>query len=1118
MGASNKLSINHNNYWPIITAIALLVFIITLWCLSMGSTDLSVSPLWFTTAILLAALFSLPLRRWAALILASALALTAANLLAGAGPASGLPLTAATLLEAVFGAWLLKYALDPLDPLNGIVSWLKFFFIAVVLVPAIAAATAALFFHVPPARLAPFIIHWLTAEGVGILALTPVGILCRRPALIQMLKQKTWIEMFITALFTLAVSYLAIKLLPFPFTFAALPLFFGAIRLPRFEAFCLFLIVTVTLFFALITGFLHLNIPQIINPGLLPQMPLLIILIPAHAMAMVMYAFRVERSNILQSETRFRYAMEYSAIGMALVSLEGTWLQVNKALCRFLKYSPRQLEQLSFQEITHPDDLTTDLEQLNDLINGVIESYTLEKRYIRSDGEIVWALLAVSLVRDQHEVPLYFISQIEDITEVKHSEIVNRRLMERITLANEAGGVGIWEWNIVSDDMNWDKRMEEIYSLPPGQKATYDYWLACIIDEDRDMALQVFYKAMDERKPFSFEFRIRGPDQELRHIRLYANVLADENDRAVRMLGISLDFTSEARLTDALHEEKERLHITLDSIGDAVISMDKQMCINFMNPVAEKMTGWLQREAHGKHIDSIIRLTLGHDGPALPTLLQSQIASRQKGSSLQHSLVLHSRGGQFFDIQHNCTPLKNISGSLLGAVLVIKDVSESRHLMQQLSYNALHDDLTGLPNRANFAQHLDQALHTAIAQKRRHALVFIDLDRFKEINDRAGHAAGDALLLELGLLMQKNIRQYDCLARLGGDEFGLILPDCTQADAKKQVQRIIDAINSYSFHWEDKLYSIGGSAGITVITEENFHTKEVMTQADIACYTAKHSGRGQVILFEPELKHPGLVMQTPAISRDRVVAMMKNGELEIMAGPVAPPATPLAVGFYQLSVAVGPQEHRSLAQDVFYQSAQQQDLPLLLDHWLVDQIMEVYGAAIAHKGMTLVIPLSLAGLKDQALLDKLLSRSGSGTSPGANPLIISVSGAAFMENYPAIQAPLQRLRRQGNQLMLDQFGDNFSAFNKLPTGTIDYIKLPNRFVHSLHNSQMDEMMVTIINGHIHRLNARSIAGPAHLPAVLEKLCLLGIDMAEGDSISRAIPLTAVLDSGYAAIG
>ncbi|WP_253073383.1 EAL domain-containing protein [Sodalis ligni] len=123
-----------------------------------------------------------------------------------------------------------------------------------------------------------------------------------------------------------------------------------------------------------------------------------------------------------------------------------------------------------------------------------------------------------------------------------------------------------------------------------------------------------------------------------------------------------------------------------------------------------------------------------------------------------------------------------------------------------------------------------------------------------------------------------------------------------------------------------------------------------------------------------------------------------------------------------------------------------------------------------------------------------------------------------MENYPAIQAPLQRLRRQGNQLMLDQFGDNFSAFNKLPTGTIDYIKLPNRFVHSLHNSQMDEMMVTIINGHIHRLNARSIAGPAHLPAVLEKLCLLGIDMAEGDSISRAIPLTAMLDSGYAAIG
>ncbi|WP_213989921.1 diguanylate cyclase [Sodalis sp. dw_96] len=1117
MVAGKEFSINHKKYWLIITAIALLVFILSLMSLSQMAIEQSLSPLWFTTAALLAALFILPFRCWTGLLLGSALALIAASLLAGAALSTSLPLTVVTLLEAALGAWLLRYVLDPLDPLNGILSWLKFFLIGVVAVPAVGALTVAYFFHVPAVRLLPFVMHWLTAEGVGILALTPVGILCRRPALIKMLKQKTWIEMSLTAILSLIVSYLAIKLLPFPFTFAALPLFIGAIRLHRFEAFCLFLIVTLALYFSLTAGFLHLNIPQIINPGLLPQMPLLIILIPANAMAIVMHAFRVERSNILQSETRFRYAMEYSAIGMALVSLEGTWLQVNKSLCRFLKYSPRQLEQLSFQEITHPDDLTTDLKQLSDLVNGVIESYTLEKRYIRSDGEIVWALLAVSLVRDQHEVPLYFISQIEDITEVKQSEIINRRLMERITLANEAGGMGIWEWNIISDVMNWDKRMEEIYSLPPDQKATYDYWLACIIDEDRDMALQYFYKAMDERKPFSFEFRIQGPGQELRHIRLYANVLADENDRAVRMLGISLDFTSEARLTDALHEEKERLHITLDSIGDAVISMDKQMCINFMNPVAEKMTGWLQREAHGKHIDSILQLTLGHDGPALPTLLQSQPGFRQKASALQPSVVLHSRSGQFFDIQHNCTPLNNINGAILGAVLVIKDISESRHLMQQLSYNALHDDLTGLPNRANFAQHLDQALHTAIGQKRRHALVFIDLDRFKEINDRAGHAAGDALLLELGLLMQKNIRQYDCLARLGGDEFGLILPDCTLADAKKQVQRIIDAINSYSFHWEDKLYAIGGSAGITWITEENFHTKEVMGQADIACYTAKHSGRGQVILFEPELKHPGLVQQSdPTVNHDRIMAMLQNGDLRIMASPVAPPQTPLSIGFYQLSIT--PQELQTLGLDEFHQSAQQQDLPLQLDHWLVDQILGAYGAAIAKKGMTLAIPLSPAGLMDQKLMDKLLARRDFPGCPGVKSLIISLNGAAFMENYPAIEAPLQLLRRRGNKLMLDQFGDNFSSFNKLPAGIIDYIKLPNRFIHSLHNSQMDEMMVTIINGHIHRLNARSIAGPAHLSPVLDKLRLLGIDLAEGASVSRAIPLAVMLDNGYAAIG
>lgn len=173
-----------------------------------------------------------------------------------------------------------------------------------------------------------------------------------------------------------------------------------------------------------------------------PWLPFLMMLLPANIMTMVMYAFRAERKHITESEERFRNAMEYSAIGMALVGIEGQWLQANKALCNFLGYSQSELQSLTFQQLTWPEDLNTDLEQLQQLINGEINSYSLEKRYYTRSGEVVWALLAVSVVRHADGTPLYFIAQIEDINDLKQTEWVNKRLMERITLANRAAASG----------------------------------------------------------------------------------------------------------------------------------------------------------------------------------------------------------------------------------------------------------------------------------------------------------------------------------------------------------------------------------------------------------------------------------------------------------------------------------------------------------------------------------------------------------------------------------------------------------------------------------------------------------------------------------------------------
>jgi PAS domain S-box len=312
-------------------------------------------------------------------------------------------------------------------------------------------------------------------------------------------------------------------------------------------------------------------------------MPFVMILLPANVMTMVMYAFRAESKHIVESEERFRNAMEYSAIGMALVSTEGQWLQVNKALCQFLGYSPDEFRELTFQELTLPEDLDSDLHQRDSLVRGEINTYTMEKRYYTRQGEVVWALLAVSLVRNPDSTPLYFIAQIEDIDELKKTEQVNQRLMERITLANEAGGVGIWEWDLKPNKISWDKRMFELYGVPSHIQPTWQIWESCLVEEDREKATRKVLNSLKSTTPLMLEFRVKFKGK-IRHIRSLANRVLNKQGEVERLLGINIDMTEVKELNDALFQEKERLHITLDSIGEAVVCTDINMNINFYEP------------------------------------------------------------------------------------------------------------------------------------------------------------------------------------------------------------------------------------------------------------------------------------------------------------------------------------------------------------------------------------------------------------------------------------------------------------------------------------------------------------------------------------------------------
>ncbi|WP_158783554.1 diguanylate cyclase [Pantoea sp. BAV 3049] len=1097
--------------WANALMFGVLSFALTLFCVELIKVSGQISPLWFSTALMTILVFRQPNKLLPLQLACCVLGIAVANALVLGYSFTAIRFPLLNLAQALLGGLLLRALLDRKTPLDSLLSWSKMFVAVGLFTPLVGGLLACWMLSASGHASFRFVSIWVISESIGMLALGPVCLLWQRDYLRKAINQNQLFETLLTLLSTVVVCYCVLRYLPWPFTFVMVVLFYSAIRLPRLEAFIVFL---ATLSMMMLMLALHLLDMSSENGGVvtnMPWLPFLLAIIPSHMMALVMHSFREEKKHISESENRFRTAMEYSAIGMALVSPQGKWLQVNKSLCTLLGYQECELKAMDFQQITHPEDLDVDLAQVNALLRGDIETYSLEKRYFRKDGQIVWALLAVSLVRDSEYLPLYFISQIEDFTDLKKTEEVNRLLMQRVTLANEAGGVGVWDWNLKTGKMSWDKRMFQIYGLPENGLATYLTWANSLHPADRQMAIDAFDDAVKTSSPIDLVFRIETAT-DTRYIHSQAMMMLDDKGDVERMLGINQDVTNMRRLTDALYQEKERMHITLDAIGEAVISTDEEMRVTFMNPVAESMSGWKQESAAGKPIGDILRITHGSLGPEMENRLLCELTQSKSASKLEQELVLHSSSGDQFDIHYSITPLKTLEGDNIGSVIVIQDVSESREMMRRLSYSASHDMLTRLPNRVSFEQRLKQMLQTASEQNRQHALIFIDLDRFKAVNDSAGHAAGDALLREISGMMQHHLRSSDFLARLGGDEFGVLLQDCPPDNAREVTDRIVKAVNDYRFLWEGRLHRVGASAGITMLDDSNCSASEVMAQADLACYNAKHSGRGQLSVFESHL----LSDLKPALSRAENERIIAQQPMRLRVWAVAPPRKIQSVSFYLAEMQLFTPEGEEIDEVSFRAGLHDDDLMAALDRKRVVEFFQQYAAGVIGKELTVILPLSAAGLHDESFIAETTALSGRANLPG-KWLYFSLPSEALLNADEQTRRNVEHLRDSGCGIVLNNFGRNLDAFNQLPVELIDYLILSHDLIANVHCNLMDEMMVSILQGHAQRLNIATLAGPAELPVALTTLSTIGVDCVWGGAIADRQPLSALLNNSDFAI-
>jgi len=1075
----------------------------------MGRMPGTGAALWMANAFGLGLLLHRP-RHEAPLLLAAMLAADiAANLLAGHPIAVSLLLAGANLLEIGCTAMLLRLmaAHGALARVGRLATFALTLGVAATVGPAISGVLGATVLSATYGTQFPRVWwNWWNAGAIGIVMLLPLMVSISRDRVHATLRRPMLIRL--TALFALCMGIGAGAILAGhePFVVMSLPLVIVALASNPFATALLTLVSALSA-----EAIAHLGGLRFLASREAPLSGALIMVFPV-CIAFMTEQNRTGRIELRSSERRFRQALEHSAIGMALVGLDGRWQLVNHAMVDLLGYSAEELRDLPFQDITHPDDLAGDLSRMERLLAGEIDSYRLEKRYRHKQGHYLWALLAVSLVRDEHTgQPNHFITQVEDIHTRKLAQEQLEALTRRTQLAVEAGGVGIWEWDFTTATITWDARMHALHGTstelgPP----TLAQWIAMVHPEDVSRVSSEMRQAIRGARRFDTEYRIMRPTGEVRHVRAMATISHQEDGGTRALVGTNWDITEQRALTRALFEEKERLQITLRSIGDAVICTDRVMRVTFMNPIAEQLTGWSMDAAMGQPLDQVFSIVDEITGLTIPSPVE-QCLETLRPAYLQEGAVLQSLTGERHDVQDSAAPVLTNDGSVLGAVLVFQDITTARALQRELAHSATHDALTGLPNRAWFEKRLREACEQARLHGHHAALCFIDLDRFKIVNDTAGHGAGDVLLRELGHVIRHHVRPDDLLARLGGDEFALLLKDCSIDHAEQVCQKAIDAIRERRFPWNGRVYDVGASIGIAAIDADAPPMGELMSRADVACYAAKAAGRNRVSVYR----------------RDESDARRHHRELEVAAGihsaleanrfrlyvqeihPLHPEVE--NVRHVEILVRMVDELGTLIMPGAFIPAAERYDLMGHIDRWVIRNVLQQYGERLARvPDLSVAINLSANSLGEPFLLPFLHTVLEDSVLP-AERILLEITETALINNMTAASRLVAEMRRAGCTVALDDFGSGLSSFSYLKQFPVDYLKIDGSFIRNLAVNVVDREIVSSINDIGHRLGVRTVAEWVEDESTLQALRTIGVDYAQGYAIGRPMPIESFLE-------
>jgi len=546
--------------------------------------------------------------------------------------------------------------------------------------------------------------------------------------------------------------------------------------------------------------------------------------------------------------------------------------------------------------------------------------------------------------------------------------------------------------------------------------------------------------------------------------------------------------------------------LALQSLAEAIITTDKDGRISFLNPAAEQLTGSAASAAQGKLLEEIVSLVDETDRRLLSDPVHQALTTGAPVNLSRRALLLSRTNGSERSIELSASPIRNSAQELLGAVVLLHDVTEMRGLARQMSYQATHDALTGLVNRREFERRLAEAIESGHRGDGQHVLCYLDLDRFKLVNDTSGHLAGDSMLREVAKLLRDAVRDSDTVGRLGGDEFGTLLIGCPLDKARQIADDFTRSVGEYRFVWKDKIFNSGVSVGLVEISRESGTLEELLAAADTACYVAKKQGSGRVVVYsardEALARHTGEIQWL-----QRLQGALKENRFHLYQQVIV--ATHAEEGGPAMEVLVRLQDEagQELPPAEFMRAAERYRLMGLVDRWVVQATFAALGRGAISVPARRSVAINVSGqtLGDAQFLEYVVECfDTSGVAPAQ--VCFEINENAVIANLDHARRFVGVLHGMGCQFALDDFGSGVGSFSNLKNLPLDYLKIDGSFMRNLARDTVNQAMVAAMIKLARTLNFKVIAEQVEDAAAVDVARRMGVDYLQGYAIGRPQPL------------